>query len=586
MADPEKQHQDNGTSLSLSEKEEQSKPSPTSPSLSPDSKSPSSRSSTCTEIISPPPQSPPRTSQQLDHDTAPPPSPPPFTIHSPRTKTLLILFASLSALFSPLTAQIYLPALPPLSESFSVSPSQINLTITTYMIFQGITPPILGSFADALGRRPTYIICFTIFIAANIGLALCQNYTSLLVIRCIQSAGSSTTVALCQAVVADIITSAERGGYIGITAIPTVLAPSLGPVLGGVLSQYLGWRWIFWVLAIAGGVNLVGILVFYPETCREIVGDGSQRTHWVYKTFWRLGREALTRRNKRKEKEQRHVEQGLRRRESTATGISRRSGTGSVKTKFRFKSPNFIASLVLLFENELGVLLLYSGVVFAGFYATATAMPSQFTELYGLTDLQIGLMYLPMAGGSIIAAFVVGPLMNKNYARHAVKLGMPVDKTREMDLSKFPIERARLELGIPLLVLTTLVTISWGWAIEYRAHLAIPCVLLFLQGLGLVGFINTVNALIVDIHPSKAGSAVAANNLTRCILGAASSAAIVPMINAWGAGGAFTFFGGLFVVFAPAIWLVMHFGIRWRGDYHDKEARKEERRREKEASSK
>lgn len=567
--DPEKQHGGNGIDTEKAE-------TPRSP-LSPSPRASDSDPMSSQPSISPTSSAPQSTPEQSE---APPP---PFSIHSPRTKTLLILFASLSALFSPLTAQIYLPALPLLSSSFNVSPSEINLSITTYMIFQGLTPPILGSFADSLGRRPTYVICFTIFIGANIGLALCQNYTSLLIIRCIQSAGSSTTVALCQAVVADIIASAERGGYIGITAIPTVLAPSLGPVLGGVLAQYLGWRWIFWVLAIAGGANLLGILLFYPETCRGIVGDGSERTHWVYKTFWRLGREALNRRNKRKEREQRCVENGLNRTESAATGISRRSG--SVNIKFRFTPPNLIASLVLLFEKELGVLLLYSGVVFAGFYATATAMPSQFKELYGLTDLQIGLMYLPMAGGSIIAAFVVGPLMNKNYARHAAKLGMPVDKTREMDLSKFPIERARLELGIPLLILATLVTVSWGWALEYRAHLAVPCVLLFLQGLGLVGFINTVNALIVDIHPRKAGSAVAANNLTRCILGAGSSAAVVPMINAWGAGGAFTFFGGLFVVFAPAIWLVMHFGIRWRGEYRAKEVRKEEKKREKESSS-
>ncbi|KAK4207657.1 major facilitator superfamily domain-containing protein [Rhypophila decipiens] len=512
---------------------------------------------------------------------------PPFTIYSQTTKRLIVLFASLSAFFSPLTAQIYLPALPTLSHDFSVSSAEINLTVTTYMIFQGITPTIIGSLADSAGRRPAYIICFVIYIAANIGLALSPNYASLLAIRCLQSAGSSTTVALCQAVVADIITSAERGEYIGITAIPTVLAPSLGPVLGGVIVQFLGWRWIFWVLAIAAVVNLAVLVLWFPETCRVIVGNGSLeeerergKVRAVHKTLWRLGREGLVRRRKRLERENRSLEAGQVGVARTESIVSRPEGV-----KSKIKGPNLLASLALLFEKELGVLLFYSGIVFAGFYATATAMPSQFTELYGLTDLQVGLMYLPMAGGSIIAALVVGPLMNKNYVRHANKLGMPVDKTREMDLSKFPIERARLELGLPLLVLTTCVTICWGWAVEYRAHLAVPCVLLFLQGLGIVGFINTVNALIVDIHPGKAGSAVAANNLTRCLLGAAASAAIVPMIDAWGAGGAFTFLGGLFVVFGPSMWLVMHYGIKWRGEYRDKEARKEEKKREKEMAS-
>ena len=437
---------------------------------------------------------------------------------------------------------------------------------------------IIGGFADTAGRRPAYLLCFAIYIAANIGLALCKNYGSLLAVRCIQSAGSSTTVALCSAVVADIITSAERGQYIGLTAIPIVLAPSLGPVVGGLLAQYLGWRWIFWVLAIAAGVNLVVLLSFFPETCRHIVGDGSERAHPIYRTFWTMGTDWLGGRRRRREQGA-----GLERTTSDAAHSQRE------RVKFRLTPPNLIGSLVLLFEKELGTLLLYSGVVFSGFYATATAMPSQFSELYGLTDTQVGLMYLPLAGGTIVAAFVMGGLTNRNYRRHAAKLGIPVNKTREIDLSDFPIERARLELGIPLLAISTCVTISWGWAIEYHAHLAVPCVLLFLMGIGLVGFNNVVNVLIVDIHPTKAGSAVAANNLTRCLLGAASSAAIVPMIDAWGAGWAFTFIGGLFLVFSPSMWLVMRKGIQWRKEIKEKderrETKKEENKRELERSS-
>lgn len=81
--------------------------------------------------------------------------------HSPR-----------SNIFSPLTAQIYLPALTAIAEDLNVTSSQVNLTITTYMIFQGITPMFIGSLADSGGRRPAYLVCFVIYIAANIGLAL------------------------------------------------------------------------------------------------------------------------------------------------------------------------------------------------------------------------------------------------------------------------------------------------------------------------------------------------------------------------------------------------------------------------------
>ncbi|RKU43139.1 hypothetical protein DL546_000651 [Coniochaeta pulveracea] len=390
-----------------------------------------------------------------------PDNPPPYSIHTLWQKRLIVLAASLSSFFSPLTAQIYLPALPVLAKDFHVTTSQINLTVTTYMIFQGVTPMFIGGFADTAGRRPAYLICFVVYIAANIGLALSKNYASVLVVRCLQSAGSSTTVALNQAVVADIITSAERGQYIGITVIPVVLAPSLGPVLGGLLSQYLGWRAIF------------------------------------------------------------------------------------------------------------------CGIIFAGFYGIATAMPSQLQAKYGFNDIVVGLMYLPMAGGSIAAAFVVGPAINRNYRRHARKLGLPVDKLRQMDLTNFPIEKARLEVGGPLLLVCVVVMLCWGWVMDKdrKVSVAAPCVLLFLMGFGMIGFINTVNSLLVDLNPKRAGAAVAANNLTRCLLGALVSAVINPMIDAMGSGWAFVLIGVIYVVFSPALWVLYKNGPRWRKELKAKQER-------------
>lgn len=498
-----------------------------------------------------------------------PDNPPKYSIYTLWEKRFIVLAAALSAFFSPLTAQIYLPALPVLAKEFHVTQSQINLTVTTYMIFQGVTPMFIGGFADSAGRRPAFVICFVVYIAANIGLALSKNYASVLAVRCLQSAGSSTTVALCQAVVADIITSAERGQYIGITVIPIVLAPSLGPVLGGVLSQYLGWRSIFWFLTIASAINLAALLFFFPETCRRIVGDGSVRPPLAYRTF----RQMLVDRRRRRRAAA----------EEASGGLKRTTSTASAAPTLRLAAPDVLGSVVLLCQKELGLLLFYSAVAFAGFYAVATAMPSQLSSMYGLNDLQIGLMYLPLAGGSIASALVAGPAINRNYRRHAARLGLAVDKTRQMDLAGFPIERARLEVGMPLLALSAAALVCWGWVMQERGGLPATCVLLFVMGAGLTGFSNTSNVLIVDIHPGRAGAAVAANNLTRCLLGAASSAVIVPMINAMGSGWAFTLIGLLYVVFSPVLLLIMKKGVAWRAEEAEKEERK--RRRKEEAGA-
>lgn len=493
----------------------------------------------------------------------------PYSSFSLFEKRMIVLAASLSAFFSPLTAQIYFPALNAVADAFDVSTTKINLTVTTYMIFQGITPMFIGGFADTAGRRPAYMICFVVYIAANIGVALCQNYPELLVLRSIQSAGSSSTVALCQAVVADTVTSSERGQYIGITVLPIVLAPSLGPVLGGILAQYLGWRSIFWFLTIIAVITLVAMLLFFPETCRRIVGDGSIRPHPVYRTVWQMIKDG---RKKRKAKKSGDAD--LLRRINTATSNKSRG-----KLKIKFGNP--FDSVMLLFEPLLGMLLLYSGIVFAGFYAIATSMSEQMKDLYGLTEIELGLMYLPMAAGSVVAAFVVGPGINWNYHRHAKRLGMTITKGRQDDLSNFPIEKARIEVGLPLLLLSTLVLFAWGWALQYKASIAVPAVLLFLMGLGMIGFNNTSNVLIVDMYPGRAGAATAANNLTRCLIGAAATAAITPMINSMGIGWTFNLYGFLYLIGAPMLLLIMRNGIKWRRRLREKEERKKARREEK-----
>jgi len=498
-----------------------------------------------------------------------PGNPPPYSVYTLWEKRLIVLAASLSAFFSPLTAQIYLPALPTLAKEFNVTSSQINLTVTTYLIFQGITPMFIGGFADTAGRRPAYLICFVVYIAANIGLALSKSYTSVLVVRMLQSAGSSTTVALNQAVVADIITSAERGQYIGITVIPIVLAPSLGPVLGGILSQYLGWRSIFWFLTIAAVVCVIPMLLFFPETCRAIVGDGSIRPPAIYRTFWQMIVDWRRKRAARRDRP------SLERVTSTATSASQR------RPKFRLTPPNLLGSLFILFEKEVGIVLFYSGVVFAGFYAIATAMPAQLKEHYGYSDVVVGLFYLPLAGGSIVTAFVCGPLINRNFRRHAARLGVEVQSSRQMDLSGFPIERARFEIGVPLLWLNIVIMLVWGWVMQERVSVAAPIVLLFLMGVGMIGFINTINTLLIDIYPHKAGAAVAANNLTRCLIGAAFSAAIQPMIDSVGSGWAFFILGAIYIVLFPLLLVVMKKGPQWRAEVAAKEKRKKEKREEK-----
>jgi multidrug resistance protein len=145
------------------------------------------------------------------------------------------------------------------------------------MIFQGLTPGLFAAVSDSVGRRPTYIVCFVVYVAANIGLALTDTFWLLMLLRAIQATGNSATVALGAGVIADIASPHERGGYLGIFGVGPLAGPTLGPIVGGALAQSLGWRSIFWFLSIFGGVFMVFLLLFLPETLRSIVGNGSIR---------------------------------------------------------------------------------------------------------------------------------------------------------------------------------------------------------------------------------------------------------------------------------------------------------------------
>ncbi|KKY14576.1 putative major facilitator superfamily [Phaeomoniella chlamydospora] len=119
----------------------------------------------------------------------------------------------------------------------------MNLTLTTYMIFQGLAPSLMGDLADTAGRRPAYLLCLIIYIAACIGLALQNSYAALLVLRCLQSAGSSATLALASGIVGDISTAAERGTYQGIATIGVGGTFSL---LVGILVAFSPVLWILY----------------------------------------------------------------------------------------------------------------------------------------------------------------------------------------------------------------------------------------------------------------------------------------------------------------------------------------------------
>ena len=121
---------------------------------------------------------------------------PPYTTFSKAQKRWVVLIVAFAGMFSPLSSFIYYPATNALASGLRTSVEAINLSITSYMIVSGVLPSILGDAADRMGRRPVYLFAFVVYFFANLGLALQDSFPALLVLRMLQSMGSSG-MALC-----------------------------------------------------------------------------------------------------------------------------------------------------------------------------------------------------------------------------------------------------------------------------------------------------------------------------------------------------------------------------------------------------
>ncbi|KAJ5966709.1 hypothetical protein N7501_002957 [Penicillium viridicatum] len=464
-----------------------------------------------------------------------PPTTEPYSVFTSTQKRLIILTAALASSFSPLSANIYYPALNSIAKDLRVSPSQINMTITTYMICQGLAPMLTGSLADQAGRRPAYILCFAIYIVGNIALALQHSFPALLALRAVQSCGSSGTVALASAVAADIITSAERGMYMGFTSLGNILAPSIGPILGGVLSKYLGWEAIFWFLAIAAGTFFVPLLLFFPETCRGIVGNGSTPAVGWNLAIWSYFQ--------------------------TSTAAT---PPASTVPRRRVNVPGPLSTLRLFFHRPVGLVLLANGVVFSSYYAVTAGIPALFHRIYDLDDLEIGLCFIPAGLGSLLSATANGVLVDWNYRRTLRNAGQTVHKNQKQDIIGFPIEQARLQIGLPMTVLAAVSIVVYGVLIPLQPPLPIALIVVFVICFCITAAYNVMNILIVDLYYETPATAMAANNLVRCFLGAGAAAVVNPLIKLLGVQWTYCLVSGAILLVTPILSIVYLQGWEWR----------------------
>ncbi|KAF4447791.1 putative MFS transporter [Fusarium austroafricanum] len=455
-----------------------------------------------------------------------------FSVYGRWPKRLMIVSVSLFALLATMATGMYYPALPTVANDLGVTITDVNLSVTTFMILQGIAPTFVGSFSDSSGRRLAYIACFSTFLIANIALALQNTYAGLLAPRCVQSAGAGGLIPLASGVIADIVEPAERGSYIAWATVAPVLGPALAPVLGSVLTRYLGWHSIFWFLAIACVVLGILFLFFFPETNRKLVGNGSRLPPRVSQPFFFCFQQ------QRKQQQEDAME----------------------RKPIRFPNPLSILKVVL--DKEGAVVLLGNGLINLLIAGVNTGLPQLMASLYSLSEVQTSLCFLAFGVGSAVCTVITGRLMDRAYRNTAAKHNIPLKFARRDP--NMPVEHARLQVTWPHIAAAIASLIGYGWTLNKPTHLAGPMVFLFVIGYTTTAVAQALNALMVDLFPQDAATASAANNLIRCGLGAAIAAAIQPLTDAVHPGWTYTIFATLLLLIVPFFMVLTGFGPAWR----------------------
>jgi DHA1 family bicyclomycin/chloramphenicol resistance-like MFS transporter len=180
---------------------------------------------------------------------------------------LLILLALLSA-FTPLSIDMYLPALPAIAADLRGSAGDIQLTLSAFMIAFGLGQIFYGPAGDRFGRRPVILTGLAIYVLTSVGCAFALEAGHLIGLRLLQGLAACGGVVLARTMVRDLAEKDQAARALSLMHACSSLAPMLAPLIGGQILWFLGWRAIFWTLAALGVVALGAAWWRLPETLR------------------------------------------------------------------------------------------------------------------------------------------------------------------------------------------------------------------------------------------------------------------------------------------------------------------------------
>ena len=232
-------------------------------------------------------------------------------------------------------------------------------------------PLLIAPMSELYGRLPVWHVSNVLFVAFCVGCALSSNLSMLIAFRFLSGCASAPTV-IGPSIIGDIFVPEQRGKAMSLNIIGPLIGPVAGPIAGGFLAQALGWRWMFWIMAIVGAAFTIPSLLFLRETYKVTLLERKAK-----KMRAMTGNQAL--------------------RSRYDTGATPRTG---------FRQAIIRPAKLAVFSPVVLIIALYASIVYGYLYIIFTTLTEVIQTTYHFSQGAAGLSYLGLGIG-----FVIGLIM-------------------------------------------------------------------------------------------------------------------------------------------------------------------------------
>ncbi|MEM8489865.1 MAG: multidrug effflux MFS transporter [Pseudomonadota bacterium] len=190
---------------------------------------------------------------------------PPACVDLAQSRLFLLTLVMVTSL-GPLAMSSFVPAIPAIAADFKVTASVAQLTLSVSILTMAVASLAYGSLADRFGRRPVLLVGITLGLMGSLLCAFGPGIEVVIVGRALQAAGASTGFVLARVIVRDVYGDEKSTSVLAYITAAMTLAPMIGPIVGGVLIDGVGWRAIFVLVALVAALLLATVAIRLPET--------------------------------------------------------------------------------------------------------------------------------------------------------------------------------------------------------------------------------------------------------------------------------------------------------------------------------